>query len=194
MRSAALHDCLQVLQKYQIDPSRGLVIDVGGTETVYLDGVLAPNPLKALNPDTVFLDKGFNIEFLGTDAHEVIDFLDLKAISHLHQRFDLVFCFDTLEHVPNPFQFCEHLVYITRPGGHVYVSTVFEWSYHPSPEDYFRFSPAGLRECFESPLNKLSGEFRVLWCGWESDGKGVSLLGRREENLLAGCRSGWPEG
>ena len=179
MRSAAFQDCLQVLKKFGIDPTRGAVIDVGGTETVYLDGVPSPNPLKTLNPHIVFLDKGFNVELLGTAAHEAVDFLDIRAVSRLAGRFDLVFCFDTLEHVPDPFRFCEHLIYITRPGGHIYVATVFEWPYHPSPEDYFRFSPAGLRECFISPRNGLRDQFAILWCDWGSDGKGVALFGQR---------------
>lgn len=58
---------------------------------------------------------------------------------------------------------------------------VFEWPYHPSPEDYFRFTPAGLRELFLSPLNHLREEIQILWCDWGTDGKGVSLLGRRTE-------------
>lgn len=36
MRSAAFRDCLQVLKKFGVDPTRGAIIDVGGTETVYL--------------------------------------------------------------------------------------------------------------------------------------------------------------
>lgn len=103
MRSAAFQDCLQVLKKFGIDPTRGAVIDVGGTETVYLDGVPSPNPLKTLNPHIVFLDKGFNVELLGTAAHEAADFLDIRAISRLAGRFDLVFCFDTLNTCPIRF-------------------------------------------------------------------------------------------
>ena len=137
---------------------------LAGPETVYLDTILACNPLFELSPNQTFLDKGFNVDSIGTKADKVVDFLDSSSISHLQGRFDLVYCFDTLEHISNPFLFCEHLIYITKPGGYVYMATVFEWPYHPSPEDDFRFSPAGLRELFHSPLNKLRDEFSVLWC------------------------------
>lgn len=179
MRSAAIQDCFRILREYGIDPSRGSAVDVGGTEIVYLDGKPAPNPLKRVIPNLVFLDKGFNVEALNTSAHQVLDFLDRQSIAGLAGRFDLVFCFDTLEHVQNPFRFCEHLIYITKPGGYIYVATVFEWPYHPSPEDYFRFSPSGLRECFTSDLNALRNDFSILSCDWCSDGKGVFLFGRR---------------
>jgi hypothetical protein len=43
------------------------------------------------------------------------------------------------------------MIFVAKPGGYIYVATVFEWPYHPSPEDYFRFIPAGLRELFLSP-------------------------------------------
>lgn len=179
MRSAAFQDYLCVLRKYKIVPSQGIAVDVGGTEVVYLDGAPASNPLKRIHPNLVFLDKGFNVEVLQTTADQVIDFLDREAISPFAGRFDFVLCFDTLEHVPNPFMFCENLIYITRPGGYIYVATVFEWPYHPSPEDYFRFSPSGLKECFINPLNALGSELTILDCNWGSDGKGVFLFGQR---------------
>jgi hypothetical protein len=132
MRYAALLDCLQILKHFRIDPSKGTGIDVGGTEIVYLDGTPSPNPLLQLNKSLFLLDKGFTIEHLGTTAHQVIDFLDKNQISHLEGRFDLVFSFDTLEHVPNLFLFCENMIFVAKRGGYIYVATVFEWPYHPS--------------------------------------------------------------
>jgi len=161
---------------------------VGGTDIIYLDNGFAPNPLLEISPKLTFLDKGFNIEHIGGAAEEQVDFLEAETISHLRSRFDLVYCFDTLEHVSNPFLFCEHLVDITRPGGYLYVSTVFQWPYHPSPEDYFRFSPDGLRELFCSPANRLHEEVEVIWCGWESDRRKVMLLARRRPALSSTTR------
>jgi SAM-dependent methyltransferase len=179
MRKSAVKDCLRILRHFGIDPSSAEAIDVGGTETVYLDTGFARNPLLDISPKVVFLDRGFNVEVIGTKADEVVDFLNSKSILHLRDRFDLVYCFDTLEHASNPFRFCEHLIYITKPDGYIYVATVFEWPYHPSPQDYFRFSPEGLRECFENPVNLYRDEVVVLWCDWESDRRAVALLGQR---------------
>lgn len=180
MRMSAFDDCIRVFGYYEIEPSSGAAIDVGGTDIVCLKtsrGLrAAANPLLRINSTLVFLDAGFNVETLSASADEVVDFLDWESIRHLQGKFDLTFCFDTLEHVSNPFRFCDHLIRITKPSGFVYVSTVFQYVYHPSPRDYFRFSPDGLRQCFVDASNHSHECATVAWCGWESDGDGVALL------------------
>jgi len=179
MRRSAVEDCLVVLEHFGVDLRHAKAIDVGGAEQVNLDGAFIANPIRRVCEDLTLLDGGFSVEKIQTAANTVGDFLEEDTISPLQSRFDLVFTFDTLEHVKNPFLFCEHLVAVTRPGGYVFAATVFSWSYHPAPEDYFRFSPAGLRELFENQCNRYSSDFEVLHSGWGSDKKGVLLLGRR---------------
>ncbi|MEM3433753.1 MAG: FkbM family methyltransferase [Candidatus Methanomethyliaceae archaeon] len=192
MRKSSVEDCIKVLKHFGIDPSQGEAIDVGGTDVVYLDNGFAPNPLLEISPNLTFLDKGFNVKRTGGIVDMLIDFLDAEAITHLKGRFDLVYCFDTLEHVSNPFLFCEHLIDITKPGGYIYVSTVFEWPYHPSPDDYFRFSPDGLKELFCNIANRHHAEVKVIWCGWETDRNKVSLLAQRQPELSSAMREPRP--
>jgi hypothetical protein len=147
-------------------------IDVGGSKRVILDNRESPNPLFKLSPRLTVLDKGFQSE-LGIDRK--VDFLDIDSIRLLSQKFQLVYCFDTLEHVDNPFLWCRHLRFITSTGGHIYLSTVFSFPYHPSPEDYWRFSPAALELLFDHAAIK------VIESGWEKakDGtQSVYILGR----------------
>ncbi len=179
MRESAVRDFRALMSHYGLISGMPRVIDVGGTETVYLDDHNAPNPLVSVFPKVDFLDKGFASSVLNTSASFELDFLDREQIAPLMGEYDIAVSFDTLEHVPDPFKFCEHLLAITRPGGTVFIATVFEWGYHPSPEDYFRFSPAGLRECFTSARNGLREEAQVLSCGWGSDRRGVCLLCQR---------------
>jgi SAM-dependent methyltransferase len=181
MREVSFNDCMNVLKHYKIDVSHGSAIDVGGTETVCLKNErgnisVTNNPFLKIRPDIHFLDRGFNIEFFQSKAHETIDFLNFSSIQHLGNSFDLTFCFDTLEHVSNPFLFCDHLIHVTKPGGYVYVSTLFNFVYHPSPEDFFRFTPAGLSRCFTDPVNQFKDQITVIWSGWERDGEGVGAL------------------
>jgi len=178
MRQSAVNDCMHVLKHFGVTIDGG-AIDVGGTETVCLDGELGRNPLLDVHPELLLLDEGFTQDVLGTSADASADFLDPAVVCGLEKRFDLAYTFDTLEHVANPFKFAEHLIAVTKPGGHIYVATVFEWMYHPSPEDYFRFSPSGLLELFRSPLNARRDECTVLWYGWGTDPKGTALLARR---------------
>lgn len=179
MRKSAINDCINILKLAGVNPWSGAAIDIGGTDIVNLDGNFTQNPLLQLNQGITFLDKGFNAQIIGAKADQLVDFLEIASIEHLKGRFDMVFSFDTIEHIPNPFLFCEHLLFITKPGGYIYLSTVFEWAYHPSPEDYYRFSPKGLCELFLNPINKRYQDFEGIWCGWGSDPRGVSLLGRR---------------
>ena len=131
------------------------------------------NPLLDLHPDLEFLDRGFL-----DGATYRMDFLDPQAIVPLADKFGLTYCFYTLEHVRDPWLWCKHLLYITAPGGYVYLSTVFWFPYHPSPEDYWRFSPDALGLLFE-------GE-NILWKGWE-DRVGVAILVRKrhEEHIAS---------
>src|SRR3989442_427343 len=114
MRMLAVQDCLRVLRHFDIDPAVGEAIDVGGTHEVYLvEGDSArttTNPLLEIHPRLTLLDRGFNAERFETEADVEIDFLDPAAIAPFREKFDRVFCFDTLEHVANPFRFCDHLV------------------------------------------------------------------------------------
>lgn len=180
MRMAAVRDCLRVLKHFGIDPALTPAIDIGGTRSVFLlegeRGRTTDNPLLAVNRNLTLLDRGFNAEEFATGQDETLDFLDPRAIEHLRDRFAMVFCFDTLEHVSNPFIFADHLMQIARPGGFVYVSTVFSWVYHPSPEDYFRYSPTGLRQVFQDGVNSSRDRTSIIWCDWESDERAVALL------------------
>ena len=72
MRRSAISNCIRILKHYCVDPSCGEVIDVGGTETVYLDTTLAHNPLLELSPNLTFLVALHLIveyEFLAHDIH-----------------------------------------------------------------------------------------------------------------------------
>ena len=186
MRTSSVNDCLQIFIHYQIDPSAGDAIDVGGTETVYLaeSGNIDRNPLLKVNPRVKFLEQGFNLSRIGGRADFILDFLDSEVVRKFNASFDIGFCFDTLEHISDPFKFCEHLIDIVKPGGYVYIATVFQWPYHPSPEDYFRFTPAGLCECFSRGIKKSPNQATILWCDWESDSRGVGLLACKGDRTI----------
>ncbi|TLN14024.1 methyltransferase domain-containing protein, partial [bacterium] len=74
--------------------------------------------------------------------------------------FGTAVCLNVLEHVQNPFRVFAALFQVMRPGGLLIVETVFAFPYHPSPNDYWRFTPDCLRY-----LSETAG-FRVLECGW----------------------------
>lgn len=74
--------------------------------------------------------------------------------------FGTAVCLNVIEHVQNPFEVLYALFRIMRPNGLLIISTVFSFPYHPSPLDYWRYSPACLRY-----LAEKSG-FIILECDW----------------------------
>jgi SAM-dependent methyltransferase len=177
---------LDALKRCDIDPSQACALEVGGTEHVsLLKGRVArieKNPLLSIIPNLKLVDLGYNVDRFQTTTTERVDFLDLQVIERMRDQFDLVVSFETLEHVTNPFRLCEHLAYVTRPGGYIWVSTVFSYVYHPSPEDYFRFSPAGLKQCFLDKANSYCDQLQVVWAGWDGDDLGVSALAYKQRD------------
>ncbi len=59
--------------------------------------------------------------------------------------FDIVYCWNVLEHVTNPFSAAENLVRILKKDGIIVLNTPFSWNYHEIPIDYWRFTHSGLR-------------------------------------------------
>jgi SAM-dependent methyltransferase len=78
---------------------------------------------------------------------------DICAPLTLADRFDVVICEQVLEHVPDPWKAVSNLCELTVPGGRVIVSTPFLIKVHEIPgflDDYWRFTPRGLRRLLES--------------------------------------------
>jgi len=100
--------------------------------------------------------------FTGTDLRPgpgVDRVEDLRALSYGDGEVGTALCLDTLEHVEDPPQACRELARVVRrDGGVCVVSSVMLFGIHAYPDDYFRFTPAGMRA--------LLGGFDAAWtCG-----------------------------
>ena len=98
---------------------------------------------------------------LGGNGHRVRhvvidpgDDADVRAVAeHLplaSGRADVVLCTQVLEHVRDPSRAVSEMARVLRPGGVCLLTTHGTWFYHPDPEDYWRWTPAGLARLFES--------------------------------------------
>ena len=74
--------------------------------------------------------------------------------------FGTAVCLNVLEHVQNPFRVMAALYQIMKKNSLLIIETVFSFPYHPSPNDYWRFSPDCLRYLAET------AGFQVLECDW----------------------------
>jgi SAM-dependent methyltransferase len=64
---------------------------------------------------------------------------------------DLVLCTETIEHVPNTSGFVSEIARVLRPGGELILTVPFSARYHFIPHDYWRFTPAGLKQILSPP-------------------------------------------
>lgn len=62
---------------------------------------------------------------------------------------DIVLSNQVLEHVDTPQGYLQETLRILKPGGSAIISTHGYWFYHPTPNDYWRWTSAGLRKTIE---------------------------------------------
>lgn len=137
--------------------SAGLVaIDVGAGYGIFLEELkklfpstncIAIEPSETLSQ--VCLSKGIHTEIAM-----------VESIEHLAGTGELVSCFEVLEHVQSPLDFMVSLRNLTRPGGHVYLTTLTSdgfdlqalgsHSFQVSPPHHINFlSIKGIRALFD---------------------------------------------
>lgn len=78
---------------------------------------------------------------------------------HESEQFDFIVSIDVFEHVNRPWKAAEEITRLLKPGGVVFTSTIFSWRYHPSPIDYYRYTPDALEFLF--------GELETVHKGWD---------------------------
>ena len=63
---------------------------------------------------------------------------------------DIVLSNQVLEHVDSPSGYLQEAFRILKPGGSIVLTTHGYWYYHPTPNDYWRWTSAGLRKTVEA--------------------------------------------
>ncbi len=97
-------------------------------------------------------------EYVGCDMREgagVDMIMDLHDIDLDDEIASTVLCFDTLEHVENPFIALKEMHRILKPNGIVIISSVMNFPIHDHPSDYWRFTP----QAFELILKPFCHSF-----------------------------------
>lgn len=86
-------------------------------------------------------------------------------IEQLHRRYQrsigTIVCLSTLEHVSDPYEAAGHMRDALQSNGLAIVSVPWQFPFHPSPRDLWRFSPDALREIFSADRG-----FELLYCDW----------------------------
>jgi SAM-dependent methyltransferase len=136
-----------------------------------------------------------NFDIARTSAVDVAG--DALALPFPAGCFELVLSQEMVEHVADPFRAVREAARVLRPGGILYLQAPFVIGYHPGPEDYWRFTRAGIRrlveqaglECLriEQAVGAGTGVYRILveffaavpariWPAWYLPSKALASL------------------
>ncbi|HEY4667732.1 MAG TPA: methyltransferase domain-containing protein [Anaerolineales bacterium] len=74
---------------------------------------------------------------------------DARRLPFQDRAFSVVLSQETLEHVADPFMAVREMGRVLKHTGRLLLQTPFVLGYHPNPEDYWRFTAAGVRGLFE---------------------------------------------
>jgi hypothetical protein len=150
------------------DPAANPAIEVvQGAYAAEIDRFVAdaPGPVLQIGSRTSVLETKarnwrnlfHNKEFFGLDllAGENVDMVadiggDPASLDTATggRRFATIVCPHVLEHVPQPFVAATNITTLLAPGGLLLVQVPWVQANHPFPEDYWRFSFAGVRALF----------------------------------------------
>lgn len=106
-----------------------------------------------------FGDPRYRARFPNATVYEVLSVRPGPNVDHvadiesppevLRERFDWIVCTQVLEHVRRPDVAAGQLLRLLRPGGGLLFSVPFLNVVHRDPEDYRRFTAAGVRALLE---------------------------------------------
>jgi hypothetical protein len=129
---------------------------------------------------------------LGVDFARVADLLP--------GPFATVFCLSVLEHSRQPFRMAENIQRLLAPAAILFVSVPFAWEIHRFPEDYWRFTPDGVRLLFPgieflpghcAYHTQVENDFRPLEQGPPRLGRALNAAGRPPRGALYRAASAW---
>lgn len=118
-----------------------------GPHKVLLDFGCGDMPYKEIIQPKVASYLGIDLE-MNPKADYHIDF-DSKTT--LPDSFgDIILSNQVLEHVDSPSGYLKEAYRLLKPDGRILLSTHGYWFYHPTPNDYWRWTSAGLRKTIEA--------------------------------------------
>lgn len=111
-------------------------------------------------------ERVINVEIFPYPNVDVVIEPDVSHLPITDNSVDMIFCIGTLEHVPYPWKLVREFRRILKTGGLLYLEVPFIQGIHADPDDYFRFTPAGLRVLLEQFEIKEEGISHGPIAGW----------------------------
>ena len=105
-------------------------------------------------------------KYLGVDLEmnpKAEHHIDFDSKTTLPDNYaDIVLSNQVLEHVDSPSGYLQEAYRILKPGGTLILTTHGYWFYHPTPNDYWRWTSAGLRKTVEAEGYKINSFYGIM--------------------------------
>lgn len=135
------------------------VADVGGSG--YEDRIA----LFGVKPDVYDLSNGFDI-----------------CESQLPKQYNIIISCNTFEHIIDPYQASQNIIKSLKPGGTVFITTLWKYDYHAYTTEEGHYVPDTYRFTTEA-LSLLFSELEELKCWYEKEKQfdfvRVSYIGKK---------------
>ncbi|AWM28070.1 methyltransferase domain-containing protein [Sinorhizobium fredii] len=168
--------CLKLLRKFDITTPK-VVVEIGGS--------------VGANAHQMFPDSDYaNLDLAHSDKVKTIVCDVTKGIPLPPNSVDLLYSNDAFEHISKPWLAAQNIEKILKPGGVVFIGTLFAWRYHPVPGDYWRYTHQGLVELFDG-LECLEANFNAFHRREDARGHWGSKRDHVPVDMLGGWRENW---
>jgi|SRR3989344_853333 len=121
---------------------KGPILEIGGK-----DFGNTPNFRKVF-PEHSYIsidqEDGSNVDVVADFTEDLAVILDKLPI----KKFKTIINLSVLEHCRDPFKMCANITDLLDDDGVVFISAPFVWRIHAYPDDYWRFTPNGIRILF----------------------------------------------
>jgi SAM-dependent methyltransferase len=153
--------------------ARGRLLDVGCGDKPY-EPMFRPYVTDYVG---VECEATFRATSTASRPSKVDVFYDGKTLPFETSSFDTVIGIQVLEHTPEPQAMLQEMARVCRRGGLVIVNAPFSFRLHEEPNDFFRYTPHGLRAMFAAAGLTVD----EIW----SQGDLWSVLGQKLNSFLA---------
>lgn len=156
---SSLFKVLESAKKY----AKGNLLDIGCGNKPYYD-LFAP-----------LVDKYIGIEIPSTlSKSKVVDvYASGLNLPFKNESFDTVISNQVLEHIPEPYILFSEAYRVLKYNGYLILTTPQVWGLHEIPNDYYRYTPYGLKYLAEKSGFKV--EYTEPTCGlWATVGQRIS--------------------
>lgn len=131
----------------------------GGSNLILVDFGCGDMPYRSVIEPTVGKYIGVDLA-INPQADHYIDF-DSKTT--LPDNYcDIILSNQVLEHVDSPHGYLSEAYRLLKPGGNAIFTTHGYWYYHPTPNDYWRWTSAGLKKTIVAEGFKIKSFYGIM--------------------------------